>query len=126
LIIAAVMAARVTPLHQEMAAGERDEGEIARPPQQLEEGNPPEELNNCSETQQDAPNRSIFDESKSTQEETVIKTKESVIEPDCQAPLVEVSSWAKGSRGEVSLGDKLKRLTGLSSLTDLPGRVQWW
>ena len=101
---------RVTPLHQEMAAGERDEGEIAQPPpQQLDgQGHPDAELNNCSGS------RSIFDESKST--------KESVIEPAWQTSEVQVSSRPKVEREEDCLRDKLKRLSGLaSSLTNLPG-----
>ena len=110
------MAARVTPLHQGMAGGERDEGEIARPPQQLEQGHPPAQLNDCSEAHQD--------KSESTQEETVTKSKESLIEPVCQASAVEVSNWPKLEREEVSLGAKLRRLQAAgwtTYLTDLPG-----
>ena len=117
LIIAAVMATGVTPLHQEMAARERDEGEIALRPPQLEQGHPPEpELNNCSETNQDTP------KSKPTEEEKVVETRESVIEPVCQASEVQGSNWPKkGETEDASLIDQLKRLTGLTSLTNLPG-----
>ena len=117
LIIAAVMATGVTPLHQAMAAWERDEGEIALRPPQLEQGHPPEpELNNCSETNQGTP------KSKPTQEEKVVETRESVIEPVCQASEVQGSNWPKkGEREDASLIDQLKRLTGLTSLTNLPG-----
>ena len=95
------MATGVTPLHQEMKAEERDEGEIAhRPPQLEQQGHPPAELNNCSETHQDT------QKSKSTQE-----TKESVIKP-----LVQTSNCTKGEREEASLIDQLKRLTGLTSI----------
>ena len=110
MIIAAVMATGVTPLHQEMKAGKRDEGEIAHRPPQLEQGHPPAELNNCSETHQDT------QKSKPTQEEKVIETRESVIEP-----VVQVSNWAKGEREEGSLMDQLKRLTGITSLAHIPG-----
>ena len=94
------MATGLTPLHQEMKAEERDEGEIAhRPPHLEQQGHPPAELNNCSET--DTP------KSKSTQE-----TKDSVIEP-----LVQTSNCtSKGEREETSLIDQLKRLTGLTSI----------
>ena len=101
---------RVTPLHQEMAAGEKDEGEIAPPPlQQLDgQGHPDAELNNCSES------RSIFDESKST--------KESVIEPVWETSEVQVSSSPKGEREDDCLREKLKWLSGLfRSMTNLPG-----
>ena len=116
MIIAAVMATGVTPLHQEMKAGKRDEGEIAHRPPQLEQGHPPAELNNCSETHQDT------QKSKPTQEEKVVETRESVIVPVCQASEVQVSNWPKnGEREDASLINQLKRLTGLTSLTNLPG-----
>ena len=112
MIIAAVMArARVTPLHQEMAAGERDEGEIAPLPLQA---HPDAELNNCSES------RSIFGQSKSTQEEKV-KSNESVIEPAWTTSEVQVASSPKGEREDDCLREKLKWFSGLPSLTDLPG-----
>jgi len=112
LIIAAVMArARVTPLHQEMAAGERDEGEIAPLPLQA---HPDAELNNCSES------RSIFGQSKSTQEEKV-KSNESVIEPAWKTSEVQVASSPKGEREDDCLREKLKWFSGLPSLTNLPG-----
>jgi len=107
---------RVTPLHQEMAAGERDEGEIAlQPKQQLDgQGRPDAELNNCSG------NGSIFGESKSIQEEKV-KSKESVIEPAWQISGVRMSS-PKGEREDDCLREKLMWLSGLfSSMTNLPG-----
>ena len=115
MIIAAVMASGVTPLHQEMKAGERDEGEIAHRPPQLEQGHPPAELDNCSETHQDTP------KSKPTGEEKVIETRESVIEPAGEASVVQLSNWSKGEREEASLISQLKRLTGFTSLTRLPG-----
>ena len=101
MIIAAVMAARVTPLHQQMKAAERDEGEIAQPHGA--------ELNNCSDG--DASNGRILDEFKSSQEEKT-ELKDGAVEQ-----LYQTSRDEKlRSKG---LADKLKQQ--LANLSSVPG-----
>ena len=106
MIIAAVMAARVTPLHQQMKAAERDGvdqdgGEIALPHGA--------ELNNCSDG--DASNGRILDEFKSSQEEKA-ELKDGAVEQLFQASGGEKLS----SKG---LADKLKQQ--LANLSSVPG-----
>ena len=110
MIIAAVMAARVTPLHQQMKAAERDGGMVAAERDGGEIApRHGAELNNCSDG--DASNGRILDEFKATQEEKT-ELKDGAVEQLFQTSGGEKSS----SKG---LADKLKQQ--LANLSSVPG-----
>ena len=110
MIIAAVMAARVTPLHQQMKAAERDGGMVAAERDGGEIA-PPHgaELNNCSDG--DTSNGRILDEFKATQEEKA-ELKDGAVEQLCQTS-------GDGKSSSKGLADKLKQQ--LANLSSVPG-----